>query len=156
VGEKLNVLVFGGSLGARQINEIITSLIKSPPFEELAIHHQTGTEISPVETTLEYVPSKYIDDMQREYEWCDVIISRAGASTISELAIIKKPVLLFPYPLATDNHQYHNAKIFQESSDFSVVVLDPKVTHDEGLIKVKDFLVKAKNMELKYTQAPSQ
>ncbi|MFA5583058.1 MAG: UDP-N-acetylglucosamine--N-acetylmuramyl-(pentapeptide) pyrophosphoryl-undecaprenol N-acetylglucosamine transferase [Bacteriovoracaceae bacterium] len=156
VGDKLNVLVFGGSLGARQINEVITSLIQSPPFEELAIHHQTGTELSPVETTIEYVPSKYIDQMQREYEWCDVIISRAGASTISELSIIKKPVVLFPYPLATDNHQFHNAKIFQESSDFSVVVLESSVSHEVALSKVKDFLVKAKNMELKYTQSPAQ
>lgn len=153
---KLNVLVFGGSLGAKQINDVIFSLIKEPPFAELAIHHQTGSDKIEIKTSVEYVNDRYIDHMQQEYEWCDVIISRAGASTISELAIIKKPVLLFPYPLATDNHQYHNAKIFQESSDFSVVVLDPKVTHDEGLIKVKDFLVKAKNMELKYTQAPSQ
>ncbi|MFA7614134.1 MAG: UDP-N-acetylglucosamine--N-acetylmuramyl-(pentapeptide) pyrophosphoryl-undecaprenol N-acetylglucosamine transferase [Candidatus Caldatribacteriota bacterium] len=154
--EKLHVLVFGGSLGAKQINDTIFSLLKNLPFKEMVIHHQTGTETVEVSTEVEYVNSKYIDNMQREYEWCDVIISRAGASTISELSIIKKPVLIFPYPHATDNHQYHNAKIFQESSDFSVFVLDPKIALEEGVIQVKDFLVKAKNKELKYTQAPSQ
>lgn len=155
LGEKLNVLVFGGSLGARQINEVIFELVKNPPFKELAIHHQTGGEGQQINTEIEYVHSKYIDHMQEEYEWCDVIISRAGASTISELAIIKKPVLIFPYPQATDNHQYHNAKIFQASCDFSVEVLDSQAPATEALSAVKDFLVKARAQELKYTLASS-
>lgn len=155
-GDKLHVLVFGGSLGARQINEVIFEIAKNPPFDQLVIHHQTGSEISQIETNIEYFPSKYIDHMQDEYQWCDVIISRAGASTVSELAIIKKPVVLFPYPQATDNHQYYNAKIFQESSDFSVQVLDPKIPHDQAVREVKEFLVKARDKKLKYTQSPSQ
>lgn len=155
-GEKLHVLVFGGSLGAKQINDVIFDLIKNPPFKEIVIHHQTGSEPAAIESSVEYIGKKYIDDMQSEYEWSDIIISRAGASTVSELAIIKKPVILFPFPQATDNHQYYNAKIFQESSDFSTVVLDPKVSRDEALKEVKEFLVKARAGELEYTKNPSQ
>lgn len=131
-------------------------MIKAPPFVELVIHHQTGAEPSGIESTIEYVATKYIDDMQSEYEWSDVIISRAGASTVSELAIIKKPVILFPYPQATDNHQYYNAKIFQEASDFSVVVLEPNVPHDSALNEVKEFLVKARAGGLEYTKNPAE
>lgn len=155
-GERVHVLVFGGSLGAKQINDVIFDLVKEPPFTELVIHHQIGSEPTQIESKVEYVGTKYIDDMQSEYEWCDVIISRAGASTVSELAIIKKPVIIFPYPQATDNHQYFNAKIFQESSDFSTVVFEPSVSREAALSAVKEFLVKAREGRLEYTKNPSQ
>ena len=154
--DSLRVLVFGGSLGATQINQVIFEILKAPSVAKLSIHHQIGGDekIPQVETSVDYVPMKYIDHMQNEYEWCDVIISRAGASTVSELAIIKKPVLIFPYPKATDNHQWFNALIFKEESDFSVEVLDPKVSHEDAVRSVQEFLVKASRGELKYPQGP--
>jgi UDP-N-acetylglucosamine:LPS N-acetylglucosamine transferase len=97
---------------------------------------------------------EYIDNMQAEYEWCDVIIARAGASTISELAIIKKPVLIFPYPKATDNHQLYNAQIFRDESDFTVEVLDPNLPQNDSLKATQEFLVKASQEALKYSQTP--
>jgi len=151
----LKVLVFGGSLGATQINNVIFDILSRPPVENLSIHHQLGADAPAVETSVDYVPMKYIDHIQKEYDWCDVIISRAGASTVSELAIIKKPVLIIPYPAATDNHQYHNAMIFKEESDFTVEVLDSKLPHDQTVKRVEDFLVKASRQELKYTLKPS-
>ena len=153
----LKVLVFGGSLGATQINNIIFDLLRHSPVEKLSIHHQLGGSLQApdVATTVDYLPMTYIDDMQKEYEWCDVIIARAGASTVSELAIIKKPVLIFPYPQATDNHQFFNAQIFKNESDFTVEVLDPKLPHTEALERTKDFLVKASRQELTLTQTPS-
>lgn len=148
----LKVLVFGGSLGATQINNIILDVLKNPPIENMEIHHQLGnvTEI-PSSDKILYTPYKYIENMQAEYEWCDVIISRSGASTVSELAIIKKPVLIFPFPAATDNHQYYNAEIFKEESDFTVEVLDPRISHSEGLKRTKDFLIKASKEQLQYS-----
>lgn len=153
----LRVLVFGGSLGATQINNVIFDLIKNPSFSNLSIHHQLGGDAvlpDPKVTApgVDYKPMSYIDNMQAEYEWCDVIIARSGASTVSELAIIKKPVLIFPYPQATDNHQFFNAQIFKEESDFTVEVLDPKLLHNDSLKRVQDFLVKALKGELIYTQ----
>lgn len=154
---ELKVLVFGGSLGAQQINKVIWDILKSSPTEKISIHHQLGGDVKTpaIESTVNYRPMSYIDDMQAEYEWCDVIISRSGASTISELAIIKKPVLIFPYPLATDNHQMYNAEIFKEEADFTVEILDPKLNHDECLRRTKDFLSKAGRQELKYSKIPS-
>lgn len=152
----LKVLVFGGSLGATQINNITFDLLKNPPISSLSIHHQLGSgqKAPEIQTSVKYKPMEYIDNMQAEYEWCDVIIARSGASTVSELAIIKKPVLIIPYPQATDNHQLYNAQIFKEESDFTVEVLDPKSSHDVCLKQTKEFLVKASKEALKYSQTP--
>lgn len=154
---ELKVLVFGGSLGAQQINKIIWDVLRKPPLDKIKIHHQLGADVKApaIESKVVYSPMNYIDDMQLEYEWCDVIISRSGASTISELAIIKKPVLIFPYPLATDNHQVYNAEIFKDESDFTVEILDPGFTHEECLKRTLEFLSKASRQELKYTQTLS-
>jgi UDP-N-acetylglucosamine--N-acetylmuramyl-(pentapeptide) pyrophosphoryl-undecaprenol N-acetylglucosamine transferase len=152
----LKVLVFGGSLGATQINKVIFDLLKNPPLEKLEIHHQIGSnqKIPEINSTVQYQPMEYIDNIQQEYQWCDVIIARAGASTVSELAIIKKPVLIFPYPAATDNHQFYNAQIFKEEADFTVEILDTKLAHAECVRRAEDFLVKASREELKYSQTP--
>lgn len=154
---ELKVLVFGGSLGAAQINKVIWDVLKNPSVQKMSIHHQLGadTKAPEIATNVDYVPMNFIDNMQTEYEWCDVVISRSGASTVSELAIIKKPVLIFPYPAATDNHQFYNAQIFQEESDFTVEVLDPKLPHDECVKRTQEFLSKASRQELKYSKNPS-
>lgn len=151
---ELKVLVFGGSLGSSQINAVIFDILKSTKVEKMSIHHQLGGDqkAPEIETKVNYYPMGYIDDIQKEYEWCDVIISRSGASTVSELAIIKKPVLIFPYPQATDNHQLFNAEIFKEESDFTVEILDPKLPHNDSVLRVEEFLVKAARGELKYSQ----
>ena len=104
---------------------------------------------------LDNLQVNYIEDIQNEYKWCDVIISRSGASTISELAIIKKPVLIFPFPAATDNHQFFNAEIFKSESDFTVEVLDPKLSHEDCVKRTQEFLSKASRQELKYAENPS-
>lgn len=150
----LKVLVFGGSLGATQINNVIFDILKDSPFTALSIHHQIGGDqkIPEIQTTVDYLPMNYIDHIQKEYEWCDVIIARSGASTVSELAIIRKPTLIFPYPQATDNHQFHNAEIFRKEADFSVEVLNPTLSHDQAVIKTKEFLSKARHQELRLTQ----
>lgn len=157
VESELRVLVFGGSLGATQINKVIWDILRDPKVEKLSIHHQLGNDqtipdFPPHKSGISYQPMSYIDNMQAEYEWCDVIISRSGASTVSELAIIRKPVLIFPYPQATDNHQFFNAQIFKEESDFTVEVLDPKLPHAESVTRTQDFLVKASKGELSYSQ----
>lgn len=153
----LKVLVFGGSLGATQINNVIFEILKKSPITKLSIHHQLGEgqKAPSGPTSVDYLPMSYIDEIQKEYEWCDVIIARAGASTVSELAIIKKPVLIIPYPQATDNHQFFNAQIFKQESDFTVEVLEPKLPHPELVKRAEDFLVKASHQELKYSQNQS-
>ena len=156
IDTNLKVLVFGGSLGATQINKVIFDVLKNPSVKNMSIHHQLGSgqKVPEISSVVEYQPMEYIDNIQAEYQWCDVIIARAGASTVSELAIIKKPVLIFPYPQATDNHQLYNAQIFKEESDFTVEVLDPKSPHDVCLKEAQEFLVKASIEALKYSLTP--
>lgn len=155
---ELKVLVFGGSLGAAQINNVIFDVLKDHSLPPMSIHHQLGQDqkVPAVDTHIHYQPMAYIDNMQNEYEWCDVIIARSGASTVSELAIIKKPVLIFPFPLATDNHQFFNAEIFRSESDFTVEVLDPKLPHEQSLMRTKEFLRKASMGQLTYSQTKSE
>lgn len=156
----LKVLVFGGSLGARQINEVIDILIYKLSDIKISIHHQRGAsnhnkDSLLVKENIDYCGLKYIDDIQKEYEWCDVIISRAGASTISELSVIRKPVLIFPYPLATDNHQFYNAKNLKKEADFSVEILSPNISIEQATKETEDFLFKAYRQELEYSKKTS-
>jgi len=107
-----NLLVLGGSLGAKKINELIP-LIKTP----LNIWHQTGD--SHIEATkLAYQDSlhlnvhieSFIENMAEAYVWADLVICRAGAMTISELIATKSIAILIPFPYAVDDHQTQNAK----------------------------------------------
>ncbi len=115
--EKVNVLVVGGSQGAVAVNalaaEALGTLAKDLP---IAIVHQTG------EKDLEPTRAKYdaaglaadcrpfIKDMAAAYQQADLIIGRAGATTVAELAIAGKPAIFIPYPFAADNHQELNAR----------------------------------------------
>jgi len=115
--DKLHVLVCGGSLGAVAVNDLaaqaLIALAKDLP---LAIVHQTG-EKGLADTEARYaaagVPAEcraFIKDMAVAYQRADVIIGRAGATTVAELAIAGKPAIFIPYPFAADNHQEINAR----------------------------------------------
>lgn len=153
-GSELNLFVFGGSLGATQINEIIKELLKSDIEKKLKIVHQVGHGNLfkyPENENIHYAQYEYIDDIGEYYDWCDIIISRAGASTISELRIIKKPSILIPYPSATDNHQYFNALELQNENLFPVLVIDHRKSNVDILIAILDFIGNLKNDNKKYS-----
>ncbi len=115
------ILSFGGSLGARRINETVADVIawhwKSG---EIVHYHATGkygTELMPallkekgVDMDAENIHiTEYIDNMDVLLAAADLVICRSGAITISELAIQGKPSVLIPSPNVAENHQYHNA-----------------------------------------------
>ena len=112
--KKLNLLIVGGSLGSKPINEVVTQL--NIPIN---IWHQTG------QLHFDQVRSQYgkksakvvafIDDMAKAYAWADVVLCRAGAMTISELMLSATPSILIPLPHAIDNHQFYNAKILADN-----------------------------------------
>jgi UDP-N-acetylglucosamine--N-acetylmuramyl-(pentapeptide) pyrophosphoryl-undecaprenol N-acetylglucosamine transferase len=118
VHEKFTVLIFGGSLGARGLNtRVIEALaLLAPIKDQLNIIHQTGKH------DLELVKQGYsekgvtadirefIDDMSAAYLGADLVVCRAGATTLAELTVCKKPSILVPFPHATDDHQAVNAK----------------------------------------------
>ena len=140
INDYVQILVFGGSLGATQINSVMTKLLKDWSGEKLRIIHQVGkgnlkNEVS--NQKIEYIQTEYIDDMNKEYEKAHIIISRAGASTISELRVVKRPSILIPYPAATDNHQWYNAQELKQENLSFIEVFDPKLDEDELYKSVK-------------------
>ncbi|MBN7795378.1 undecaprenyldiphospho-muramoylpentapeptide beta-N-acetylglucosaminyltransferase [Parahaliea mediterranea] len=117
----LRLLVLGGSLGARAINEVVPVALERLSAERgaglLEVWHQTGADhIDAVKAaygalvgdTVRVAP--FIDDMAAAYGWADLVLCRAGALTVAELAIMGRPALLVPLPQAIDNHQYWNAR----------------------------------------------
>jgi UDP-N-acetylglucosamine--N-acetylmuramyl-(pentapeptide) pyrophosphoryl-undecaprenol N-acetylglucosamine transferase len=118
--EKFSLLVFGGSLGARGINQrMIDALDHLQDIkEQLHIVHQTGK--NDLETVRKGYADKgftaqaqvveFIEDMSNAYAKAELVICRAGATTLSELTVAKKASILIPFPYATDNHQEVNAQ----------------------------------------------
>jgi len=115
--ERFRVLVFGGSLGAKSINQRMLQALDDlgDLKEELQFLHQTGKNDR--ELVAEGYRSKgfhadvveFIDDMSTAYAQSELVISRAGAMTLAELTVCKKASILIPFPHATDNHQELNA-----------------------------------------------
>lgn len=113
----LQVLVVGGSLGASALNEVVPAALAALPVAlRPRVRHQTGTALFD-ETRQRYLAagvdadvSAYIDDMAAAYAWADVVVCRAGALTVAELAAAGVASLLVPYPHAIDDHQTRNAQ----------------------------------------------
>lgn len=115
VGRRLRLLVFGGSAGARKLNQIVPAalaLMRQP----IEVRHQTGrSEEQAVREAysaqgVEARVEPFIDDMGAAYSWADLVLCRAGASTIAELTVLGCPAILVPYPYATGDHQTENAR----------------------------------------------
>ena len=115
---RFTVLVLGGSQGAHALNlRMVEAAGHLGDLEEkIHIIHQTGTaDVELVrrgyaEIGFEAEVSPFIEDMSSAYRRTDLVVCRAGATTIAELLVSKKPAILVPYPFATDNHQELNAR----------------------------------------------
>ncbi len=114
---KLNLLVVGGSLGAAAINKVVPqTLSQFKPEGRPEVWHQAG--IRNIDTTQALynqmqVQAKvvaFIDNMDEAYAWADLVICRAGALTVSELAIAGVASVLVPFPFAVDDHQTANGE----------------------------------------------
>jgi UDP-N-acetylglucosamine--N-acetylmuramyl-(pentapeptide) pyrophosphoryl-undecaprenol N-acetylglucosamine transferase len=115
---KLKIFIFGGSQGARGINEAILDLAeKYKDFfsSQLDVFHQTGQlDFESVKDRYEQLGLKvqiqaFVEDMARAYHWADLVVCRSGASSVAEIALFQKPTLFVPLPIAHD-HQLENAK----------------------------------------------
>lgn len=119
----LRLLVLGGSLGAAAINEVVPKAV-SDVDSSLAIEvwHQTGRNkhestladyqqlAVATGTDIKRQVEPFIGDMAAAYAWADLVLCRAGASTVAELAAVGMPSILVPYPHAVDDHQTANAR----------------------------------------------
>jgi UDP-N-acetylglucosamine--N-acetylmuramyl-(pentapeptide) pyrophosphoryl-undecaprenol N-acetylglucosamine transferase len=126
----LNVLVVGGSLGAKAINECLPQALFCMPQElEPRVIHQTGKQHFAEVQALYHsagIPADvkpFLDDMAQYYAWADVVICRAGALTVAELAAAGVASILIPFPYAVDDHQTGNAKFL---SDKGAAILLPQ------------------------------
>jgi UDP-N-acetylglucosamine--N-acetylmuramyl-(pentapeptide) pyrophosphoryl-undecaprenol N-acetylglucosamine transferase len=116
--DRLRILVIGGSLGASALNRAVPQALRTcdPESRAFAIRHQTGprdlAEVDAAyrEAGLEAACVAFIDDMAQAYSWADLLICRAGASTVSEVATAGVAALFVPLPGAIDDHQTANAQ----------------------------------------------
>ena len=112
-----HILVLGGSLGSRKLNELVPETIDVLAGEvDMEVYHQTGekhfeaTRQKYSSLNLDVRLSPFISDMADAYGWADVVICRAGAMTIAEIEIVGLASILVPYPYAVDDHQTANAE----------------------------------------------
>ena len=116
--KQLRVLIFGGSSGAVALNEVLpAACAELPDAGDIRIWHQVG-RLADVEgirsryrtAGVEAQVEHFITDMSAAYAWADLVICRAGAITVAELAMAGVASVLVPYPYAVDDHQTQNAR----------------------------------------------
>jgi UDP-N-acetylglucosamine--N-acetylmuramyl-(pentapeptide) pyrophosphoryl-undecaprenol N-acetylglucosamine transferase len=138
------VMIVGGSQGAHGINAAVAEMLACACDQNsIRFIHQTGEDDlermrqSYRAANLEADVRAFFDDMHHQYLNADLVICRAGASTVAELTCIGKPVIFVPFPHAADNHQEFNARLLVEKgagdiileSELSGVVLWDKICH---------------------------
>jgi UDP-N-acetylglucosamine--N-acetylmuramyl-(pentapeptide) pyrophosphoryl-undecaprenol N-acetylglucosamine transferase len=118
----LRLLVVGGSLGAQAFNRTLPEAVALlSPERRPQIRHQAGrgkleeTENQYRAQGVEARVETFIDDMNQAYGWADLVLCRAGALTVSELAAAGVPAILVPYPHAVDDHQRANARFLADA-----------------------------------------
>jgi UDP-N-acetylglucosamine--N-acetylmuramyl-(pentapeptide) pyrophosphoryl-undecaprenol N-acetylglucosamine transferase len=139
----LCVLVVGGSLGARALNETLpAALALIPEGERPVVVHQSGEKHLPQLQSL-YASAgvkancvAFINDMAGAYEWADLVICRAGALTVAELAAAGVASLLVPFPHAVDDHQTSNAR-FLSSAGAAILLPQDQLT-PERLAEIRN------------------
>jgi len=125
---KKTILAVGGSLGAKSINEVMAQHATDINGLNLQLIWQTGKA-----TAKEYIErgrpfrcvwvNEFITDMDKAYAAADVVVSRSGAMSVSELCVVGKPVVFVPYPFAAEDHQTANAKRLVDK-DAAIMVKD--------------------------------
>lgn len=125
-GERIKILVFGGSQGAKILNEIVPEAMAL--VRDVDVLHQTGAVMR------EQVAERYkalgvkaevtafIEDMVNAYRWSDLVICRSGAMTVSEVAAMGVPAIFIPLLGAIDDHQVSNAKFLAEAGAGSILL----------------------------------
>ncbi|MCQ2450384.1 MAG: undecaprenyldiphospho-muramoylpentapeptide beta-N-acetylglucosaminyltransferase [Clostridia bacterium] len=147
------ILSFGGSLGARHINEATEELIKWHSGSGKFYHiHGTGKvgfsamtehlENAGVKLPEEISVREYIDNMDVCMAAADLVICRAGAITLSELALCGKPSVLIPSPFVAENHQFHNAMTLKKAG--AAEIIEEKDLTGEKLIETVSMLIENK------------
>jgi UDP-N-acetylglucosamine--N-acetylmuramyl-(pentapeptide) pyrophosphoryl-undecaprenol N-acetylglucosamine transferase len=127
--ERFTILVVGGSQGAHAINQAFMAALphlKQP--DRLRIVHQTGAadqdQVAAAyrEAGIDATVKTFFHDMAALYRAADLVVCRAGATTVAELTVMGKAALFIPFPFATDNHQEHNARTLVDAGAAMMVL----------------------------------
>lgn len=114
------LLVLGGSLGAKALNQGLPELL-APYSQQIVITHQVGKggveacKAAYEQAGVEANVVEFIDDMAAAYGQADMMVCRSGASTVTEVALANIPALFVPFPFAVDDHQTHNAQFLVDA-----------------------------------------
>ena len=150
----INFLIFGGSQGAKKLNYAAAEAFKKLLAQSngrLNVFHITGTrdyeEIRAVYGNTKHLTLlPYAEDLYSLMKAVHIIVSRSGASSLAEISALKKPSILIPFPFAADNHQYYNAKIFQDSG-LSLIVEESENLEQDIYNTVKKLLSEPQHLQ---------
>lgn len=132
--EKPIVLVFGGSQGAQKINESFINIISRKINEKYQIIWATGpnqyeiikAKLQSLNINIDNISNvkilPYIYNMEEVMNCVDLVVSRSGAMTITEISIVGKPSIFIPFPYATENHQEYNAKVLEKVGAAKIIL----------------------------------
>ncbi|MCP3890657.1 MAG: undecaprenyldiphospho-muramoylpentapeptide beta-N-acetylglucosaminyltransferase [Desulfobulbaceae bacterium] len=172
ISDKKCILVLGGSQGAHAINGLVPEALaglEEKEQESLSVIHQTGAKDASIvreaysNTKIDAQVEPFFSEMHEIYKRADFLVSRAGATTLSEIAVLGKPAILIPYPYAADNHQEKNGQYYVEGGgafQFLEKELTPKILQStiQGMLQNKEeFSRMASSMKkLAFPDAPER
>lgn len=143
---KKTIFVFGGSLGALAINKAVEKFVENIPDDSIQIVWQTGKNYEytgPAKGNV--IISKFIEDMATPYYASDLVVSRSGATSVSEICLLGKPSILVPLPSASNNEQAENAKALVEKN--ATIMIDNSEILDRFPIEIGKLLANEEELE---------
>ena len=153
ISDRKVIFVTGGSQGAKRFNEVIINMVKEYKPKDLYFVVAVGKDnYEAAQAMLNEEDSKYIriekfiDEMDKMYKASDLLITRAGALTITDLSIVRRPAILVPLPTAAENHQFFNAKAMENAG--AGIVLEENILNETVLYdRIKDVIYDSSLLE---------
>ncbi len=153
----MNVLIVGGSRGAKVFNQQLPKILSDLVLEEkINIFHQCGKN-NIEQTMINYKSNlvndnsnvsvtEFIDDMAEVYQWADLVICRAGALTVSEIASVGIAAVFVPYPFAVDDHQTKNA-LWLVEKNAALLIDESRLTDCQSKTKISQLINQPEQLE---------
>jgi UDP-N-acetylglucosamine--N-acetylmuramyl-(pentapeptide) pyrophosphoryl-undecaprenol N-acetylglucosamine transferase len=159
-GDKFVLLVFGGSAGAHHINLAVVDAMKrlSDLADRLQVIHQTGhADFAAIKEVYDSLPFDaevlpFIEKMDEAYARADLVLCRAGATTLAELTAFGKAAILVPFPYAIYDHQRWNAQALQEGGA-AEMILDQEISGELLAGRIRSYILDPSRLERMATAA---
>lgn len=154
--DKKLVLIVMGSLGSLVINEKMKEVLKGFKNKDYEVLFVTGKayfdEYKKINIPANVRIEPYIEDMPSLMKKCDLIVSRAGATAISEITVLGIPSILIPSPHVTHNHQYKNAKVLSDRGA-SVIIEEKDLTSDNLIKNIDEIILNKEKYDIMSTES---